>query len=140
MSRTKCTVDFDGVMEMARKLDKLAGHEFLKKAIEKSLIESKNLVNAQLHEAMKAHRRTGQVEASIRDDAKPQWNGGNVSISVGFDIYKGGLPSVFLMYGTPTIPKDQKLYNAVYGTATKRKVRELQEKIFSDALKEAMGG
>lgn len=137
MSRTKCTVDFSVWEEYARKIDRAGGD--LKRAVEKALNESRDLVNEQLREAMKVHHRTGRTEDSIREEPV-KWSGTTAEVGVGFSISKGGLPSVFLMYGTPTIPKDQKLYNAVYGTATKRKVRELQEKIFSDALKEAMGG
>lgn len=137
MSRTKCTVDFSAWEEYARKIERAGGD--LKSAVEKALNESRELVNEQLREAMKVHHRTGRTENSIREEPV-KWSGTIAEVGVGFSISNGGLPSVFLMYGTPTIPKDQKLYNAVYGTATKRKVRELQEKIFSDALKEAMGG
>ena len=42
-------------------------------------------------------------------------------IKVGFNISKGGLASIFLMYGTPRMQPDKKLYNSIYGSSTKKK-------------------
>jgi hypothetical protein len=36
--------------------------------------------------------------------------------------------------------KDQRLYDDVYGNATKKKIKEIQEKIFADAIRKAMEG
>lgn len=138
MSKNKLSIDFKGFAEYAERLEKLGGD--LKEAADKALKESKDLVDEQLHEQMKKHHRTGRTEKSIRDDAEVEWSGNVGSVDVGFDIAHGGLPSIFLMYGTPRMSKDQKLYNAVYGTATKRKVKELQEKIFAEAIQRRMGG
>jgi hypothetical protein len=140
MSRNKLTLEFPGLEEYAEKLDRLAGSGVLKKAVGEALEQSKNLVNEQLHEQMKQHRRTGHTEASIMDSAKVEWSGNEASVEVGFDIAHGGLPSIFLMYGTPKQAKDQKLYNAIYGAATKRKIKQLQEEAFQKAIDEVMGG
>lgn len=138
MKKTKLTLDFKDIDEYARKLDKFGGD--LNRTVEKALTESKDLINEQLHSEMKRHRRTGRTERSIRDDAKVTWSGTLASIDVGFDILNGGLPSIFLMYGTPKQPKDQKIFDAVYGRSTKRKIKEIQEKIFREALKEVSDG
>lgn len=138
MSRNKLTVNFSAFEEYAEKLDKLGGD--IKTAVDKSLEESKKLVNKQLHEQMKKHKRTGDTEKTIRDNARVEWSGTLGAVKVGFDIAHGGLPSIFLMYGTPRMQKDQKLYNAVYGAGTKRKIKELQKKIFNDEIKRVMGG
>ena len=138
MSKNKLSIDFKGFEEYAERLEKLGGD--LKETADKALKESKELVNEQLHEQMKKHHRTGKTDKSINDNAKVEWSGNVGSIDVGFDIAHGGLPSIFLMYGTPRMSKDQKLYNAVYGSATKRKVKELQEKIFAEAIQRKMGG
>lgn len=138
MSRNKLTVNFSAFEEYAEKLDKLGGD--IKTAADKSLEESKKLVNKQLHEQMEKHKRTGDTEKAIRDNARVEWSGTLGTVKVGFDIAHGGLPSIFLMYGTPRMQKDQKLYNAVYGAGTKRKIKELQKKIFNDEIKRVMGG
>lgn len=138
MSKNKLSIDFKGFEEYAERLEKLGGN--LKETVDKALQESAELVNEQLHDEMKRHNRTWDTDKSIRDDARVEWSGNIGSIDVGFDIAHGGLPSIFLMYGTPRMNKDQKLYNAVYGAATKRKVKELQEQIFAEAVHRIMGG
>lgn len=138
MKKNKLTIDFKNFEEYAERLDKLGGN--LKSVVEKALTESKELVNAQLHEQMKKHKRTSKTEASIMDEARIEWSGPTASLDIGFDIAHGGLASIFLMYGTPKMPKDQKLYNAVYGRTTKNKIKKLQEEIFSEAIKNIMGG
>ncbi|MFR3520381.1 MAG: hypothetical protein ACLTT4_18380, partial [Coprobacillus cateniformis] len=54
------------------------------------------------------------------------WEGFVATVDVGFRIREGGLPSIFLMYGTPKMKKDTKLYNAIRGAKTKKYIYELQ--------------
>ena len=136
--KNKLSIDFAAFAEQAEILEKVGGN--LNDTVDTILEESKDLVNAQLHAEMLKHHRTGQTELSIRDGAKVEWEGMTAKIAVGFDIANGGLPSIFLMYGTPRMQKDQQLYNAVYGSSTKRKIKELQSQIFDAAIKKAMGG
>ena len=51
----------------------------------------------------------------------------------------GGLPSIFLMYGTPRMKKDSKVYNAVYGKKTMDEVSMIQALIFADAINNHFG-
>ena len=136
MARNKLIVDFSNFLEYAEKLDKLGGD--LKATAEKALRESKDYVTENIEADMKKHNRTGRTEASIKDDSKVTWEGTTASIDVGFDIKHGGLASIFLMYGTPRMPKDQNLYNDFYGAKTRRKIKEMQEKIFEKAIKKRM--
>lgn len=139
MARPKLALDFKGLEELAEKLDKLGKGSALKKAVEKALLESAKLVNLQLEAEMKKHYRTGKTVKSIVPE-KVEWSGTQATVKVGFDIAHGGLASIFLMYGTPKMEKDQRLYNAIYGSQTKRKIREVQEKAFNEVLNEIMGG
>lgn len=136
--KNRLSVDFKGFAEVAENLDRLGGD--LKEVTDKALEESRKLVDSQLHSKMIKHHRTGVTERSILDNARVKWSGWISEVEVGFDISNGGLPSIFLMYGTPRMAKDQNLYNAVYGSATKRKINELQKKVFDDAVKKCMGG
>lgn len=136
--KSKLSLEFQGIAEMAEKLEKLEGD--LKAVTAKALEESHAYVTPKLHDAMRKHRRTGNTEASIVDNADVKWAGNVASIGVGFDLQNGGLPSVFLMYGTPKIKKDTTLYNAIYGTKTKKELQEMQTKVFVDAIEERMGG
>ena len=140
--KRKMSIDFKNFAEYAERLEQLGGS--LEKTVEQALIESRDYVHKNLHDIMKNHHRTGKTEATILDDSKVVWSGGEASIDVGFDIAHGGLPSIFLMYGTtvygtPRTPKDQRLYDAVYGAATQRKIRKIQEDIFAEAIQKLMG-
>lgn len=139
MAKAKLRLDFKGLEEYANKLDKLSRTDALKRAVEKALEESAKLVNTQLEAEMKRHRRTGRTAESIVD-TKVDWSGTTASVKVGFDLAHGGLPSIFLMYGTPKQAKDQRLYNAIYGSTTKKKIKQVQEEAFNRVLKEVMGG
>jgi hypothetical protein len=55
-------------------------------------------------------------------------------VSVGFDISHGGLPTIFMMYGTPSYMKNQLLYDAIYGDQTIGEVRRVQKEIFNEAM------
>lgn len=144
MSKNKLTVDFSNFEEYARKIDRLNGD--LRATVQKALEESRDLVNGQLHEEMKKHIKpigkygTGMTDASIKDGAPVEWSGTEAVVDVGFDLSNGGLPSVFLMKGTPRMAKDQKLYNAIYGSNTRKKVHEIMERIFQEELQRVMGG
>lgn len=107
----------------------------VKKITEKALNESFNIVTPGIEAAMTSHRRTGKTERSIAKKRNVKWIGTLASIDVGFSIRKGGLASIFLMYGTPKMQPDKKLYNAIYGNATKRKVRTVQEKVFAEEIR-----
>ena len=125
MARNKMTIDFQGFNELYEKLDRLNADT--KRITENSLVTSPNL----------------------------KWEGNKVSVDIGFDISNGGIASIFLMYGTPRhmvknkygstgktaegVRQDMNLYNSIYGTSTQNKVKKAQQKVFEDALREAMG-
>lgn len=138
MAKNKLTVDFSNFTEYAEKLDELGGD--LKATAEEALQASKDYVTENIERDIKSHKRSGRTEASIKDESKVVWEGMTASVDVGFDIAHGGLASIFLMYGTPKMAKDQKLYDDIYGAATKRKIKQMQEEIFEKAIKEKLGG
>lgn len=143
MARKKFAFYHDVLGNYATQLSKIASMDFLKATTEKALTESKEYVTAKLHQDMKNHHRTGRTESSIDDDLKVEWKGSQAQVKVGFKISEGGLASIFLMYGTPRreptpMEADKKLYNDVYGTATQRKVNEIQQKVFEDAIRQVM--
>lgn len=138
MARKKLYMDGEVFGQYAQQLYKLSSMEFLKETTEKALMESKAYVTEKLHQDMKKHHRTGRTEASIDDDSGVEWKGTLASVKVGFKISEGGLPSIFLMYGTPRMQPDRKLYNDVYGAATRRKIQEIQREVFDNALRQVM--
>lgn len=136
-------VEFDGLNELIERITKLDGN--VKNVTEKALKATHAHITPKLHEDMKPHNRSGaRTEKSIQDNPKITWAGDVASVDIGFDIGNGGLASVFLMYGTkvygtPRTPKDQKLYNDVYGKKTTADIRTLQQDIFYDELRK-LGG
>lgn len=137
MPKNRIGMSFKGFEEMAAKFDAMGGD--LREVVTECLEKSHGLVTPKLHADMARHRRTGRTEGSILDDAQVEWSGTTSSINIGFSVRKGGLPSIFLMYGTPRMEKDVKLYNDVYGTRVQKEIKALQEEIFRKKMDEIMG-
>lgn len=142
MAKNKITVDFPGFDMMKKQLDELGGSA-TKRAIDSALKASQQVVAEQVNAAMAPHIKTGRTKSSIILNSPVEWIGDTASIGVGFDISGGGLPSIFLMYGTklhgqPHIPPDRKLYDAVYGAATRKKILQMQEIAFEKVLERVM--
>lgn len=136
--KNKIGLQFSGFDEMITKLDELQGD--LKETTEKALQASFDHVTPKLAKDIKKHKLTGATEASLRKNEKVEWSGTTASINVGFDIDNGGLPSIFLMYGTPRMKPDKKLYNDIYGSKTKKEIAEIQREIFASEIKKKMEG
>ena len=150
----KMSIDFKNFAEYAEKLDKMGGD--LRATTQKALEETHEYITANIKRDIQKHHKTGATERSLIEDAEVVWTGNIASIDVGFDIKNGGLPSIFLMYGTPKHPPanqygksagtnggidaDKELYNDIYGARTQREVKKIQERVFADAIKKRMGG
>lgn len=137
--KNKIKVQFEGFDTYVKKLEELAGGKAVKRALENALEESQHIVAEKTIAAMEPHNKTGDTAGAIIVSDPPHWSGSVASINVGFDINEGGFPSIYLMYGTklhgePHITPDRDLYNAVYGTATKKKIKEVQKDAFERAL------
>lgn len=152
MARKKWGINFDGFTELSEKYVKLGGD--LKKVADDCLSFIPERINPELKTAISKQKRTGKTVKSLADDQKPEWTGDSATIKVGFKISEGGLPSVFLMYGTarhtpvnqygtpkkagakdnPGIKQDKKLYNAIYGASVQREISAEQEKIYNKAI------
>lgn len=128
----KMRLEFTGFEEYAERLDKLGGD--LKKTTEKALIETHKLLTPKVEEAFRKHdvKYSHDTMKSLKKDARVEWDGSVAAIGVGFKISEGGFPSIFIMYGTPRMQPDKKVYNSIYGN--KKKVKELQERIFAEEI------
>ena len=138
MAKNKVGLNFKGFEEYAERLDKLGGD--IKKATEKALQATHDHITPNLERDIKPHSKTGRTERSLNRDAKVKWVGSTAGIEVGFKLDEGGLPSIFLMYGTPRMKKDQQLYNDIFGGKTKKEIAEIQQKIFMEEIKKTMEG
>lgn len=134
----KIGLQFEGWDTLFEKLDELEGD--VQSIAEEALEAAQSHIAPKLQKDMAKHRRTGQTEASIICGEKARWRGTTAEIDVGFRIRDGGLASVFLMYGTPRVEKDRKLYNDIYGTKTRKEIAALQQEILNNAIRKRMGG
>ena len=132
MARNKIGLQFSGLDEMIERLE--AAEASIKAATEAALKSSKQVVNEGLTRdttnanfPARGKYATGALKKSIDKDFNVNWEGTTASLKIGYDFKKSGMASIFLMYGTPKMPKVQKLYDDIYGNRTKRKVAEAQE-------------
>jgi hypothetical protein len=130
---------------MAARLDELQGD--LQRTTEEALIKSKEVVTAKLLEATnkanypaQGKYSMGRTRQSIDTTQNVTWQGTTAEISVGFDLKKSGLTSIYLMYGTPRMAKVQAIYDAIYGSRVKAEIKRVQKETFDAAIKEKMEG
>lgn len=130
----KMRLEFTGFEEMAERLDQLGGN--LKETTEKALRATHEYITPNIEDAFGSHdiKYSHATANSLKKETSVEWEGSVAEISVGFKISQGGLPSIFLMYGTPRIQPDKKLYNAIYGTKTKKEVKAIQEHVFLEEI------
>lgn len=138
----KLSIEFKGFDASVKRLTELEGN--VKKTAEDALKQSKRMVQKNLEAAMQRHNRTHETVRSLDNESGVSWVGGVGTIHVGFNIEEGGLPSIFLMYGTkvhgtPRIPKDQALYNAVYGKKTRDEITKILEEAFYSEIRRLNG-
>lgn len=129
---------FDGMDELLAKLSRM--EVSTDKMAESALVETHKVVTEQVDKAQSSSRYnlvpgvSGYTAASVHRDAAVDWSGTTASVGVGWSITDWGLPSVFLMYGTPSITPDRNLYNAIFGGKTKQLVQQAQAYTMLDFL------
>lgn len=133
----KLSIEFKGFDEVVKRMTDLGGNA--KKTAEDALKESKRMVQKNLETAMQKHNQTHETVKSLDNESGVTWVGDVGTIHVGFNIKEGGLPSIFLMYGTPRMKKDSKLYNAVYGKKIRNEIMKLQENSFYSEIRRLNG-
>jgi hypothetical protein len=122
----------------------------IKPIIEKTLKVAPKTINPLISRDIKLHHRTGKTERSMERQNKVTWSGTEATIPVGFHIRRGGLPSIFLMYGTArhypgdtgpyhTKP-DVELREDIIGPNIEKKIANEQEDIFHKEITKAFGG
>lgn len=136
-------MQFDGFTDVIHQLEQLEVD--VRETVTDALQEAGQFVTEQARAAIQPHGRTGKTEASLRENPTVEWTGTQATIHAGFDIANGGMPSIFLMYGTkvhgtPRAKKDVRLYNAFYGAETKKKVEQIVRDALNAAVEKAMQG
>lgn len=133
----KTYIEFEGFNEAIARLNKLGAN--VKNISEKALKKTHSIITEKADEAIMPHNETHQTEKSLRREAEIEWVGNVASVKTGFSISEGGIASIFLMYGTPRMKKDQKLYNAFWSKSTQNEIKEAQKEIFYDEIRRLNG-
>lgn len=148
MPKNNFSLNFDGFMDLAREIDSL-GEGYLKQAVENAFIKSKEYVNDEIEKAMASSRYNfergqgysqGRIKASFEEVSKMpiEWDGTVITASIGVKT-SDALESIFLIYGSPNTPKDNKLYNAMKVKGKiKKEVERIQMEEFQKVIQEAM--
>lgn len=128
---------FSGFADLAEQIDKVNGD--LHKAVDEALSDTQKIVSEAVTSSALPYRdkgikgyATGEMFSTIRNDAKPYWKGTVAEIGVGFGADKsfaGFMHSIYIMYGTPKMPKNVKVYNAIRGTRVRKEIAKQQEEV-----------
>lgn len=142
MAKNKFALNFDGFLALAEQIDTLQAGA-LQRAANNALQATDDYVTAEVDKAVAASKfdfnHTGKTKSTIDRNKAVDWEGTKASAKAGFSISSGGLPSIFLMYGTPHIKPDTKLRAAAKGTGKHKKTIEgIQATEFNKVLAEVM--
>ena len=144
---SKFSIEFEQLKQLANQLEELAGLEGVDRAVEGALLATDNYVTREVDKAVAASKynfnRTGETKSTIDREKKVEWEGNVASVKTGFTISKGGLPAIFLMYGTPNsdhpIKPDSNLKNAAKGEGIHRqRINQIQQETFNKVIKRVM--
>ena len=148
---TKMSIIFDGFAKLAEDLDEIGGNlqEAVNEALEETqfIVQSNLVTAAEMYSAANKGKKgyaTGKMYKSIIQDLNIDWKGTVAEVKTGFtgegDKYAGFMHSIFVMYGTPKMAKDAKVYNAIKGTKTRKEIARKQEEIMVKHLELGKGG
>lgn len=144
----KMKIIFDGFEKLAEDIDAIGGdlHEAVDEALEETqFIVQSNLVTAASpyqHGGVKGYAK-GTMYSSIIQDVDIVWKGTIAEVNTGFSGTKGSMAgfmhSIYVMYGTPRMAKNAKVYNAIKGTRTRKEIAKKQEEVMQKHLKLGKG-
>lgn len=146
MARKGYGFDISALEKYGEQLDQLGGSAALKRATQAGMAAAKAQVNKLATEAMQPNNlpaggaySTGETLGALNKDFDVTWTGNLAELPVGFDLYDGGMASVFLMNGTPRMAPANGLWHAFYGKPEQRIVKKELEKAVVKVLKK-LGG
>jgi len=127
----KATIEIYGISDLLKKLEKAGGD--LESAITKAVEKSIEIPKQDMMNFMAQHHKTGGTEESFT--VTPiKWKDGLASVQVGFSVRKGGLPAIFLNYGTPKIQPSFFIQHAVDDNIDA--IHEIHRNTLEEILKE----
>ena len=132
MAKNTMKLDLNGFKELLERIQKVGGN--IDAAAEKALVESAKPFMEDLKTEIKKHHLTGLTEASLNDPTQIERDGNRLTLKVGFDLGKGGLPALFLEYGTPRMKAEPFIQSSIQRNQSKS--RKIQKELLTKILKE----
>ena len=132
MSKNSLKLELTGVEELLLSIEKMGGD--INQAAEKAILDCAKPFHQELKLAIKKHRRSGLTEATLHEPIKVHWVGNRCSLQVGFNLKAGGLPALFLEYGTPRMKARPFIRPAI--NRSRKNMKAIQQKTLSELLKE----
>ena len=126
-------IDYYGTDELIQKLDRLGGN--VDEVLASALLKSAEKPKEEMLAYIKEHKRTGLTESTFTENIEHERDSGTIYLEVGFDIKKGGLPALFLNYGTPTIEPSFFINNAIDNNI--EEIKRAQIETIEKAIKES---
>lgn len=137
--RSKLAFNFDEMAGLAEKLEKAGGN--LQAAADRALKATHDYITPNLSAGIQRHVQTGDTKESLDKQGGVVWESPlKAHINIGFNLKEGGLPSIFLMWGTPKMRPDTKLKSAAFGAKVTREVAAIQRQEMEKALQEITRG
>lgn len=141
------SVTFKGFDELFEKFDRLDSQK-ARDSVDRALRATADYVQTNVNEAAQPYSQgghkgyaTGNMYQALKKENNVVWTTPYVAyVSIGFDLTRDdAFHSIFMMYGTPKIAKDQKLYDAIFSSQTKKQIEKIQKEIMYSDLFEAGG-
>lgn len=138
------SIIFDGFEELADQI--MRSEQALRPAVDEALKKTQRIIQDALREASAIYAAkgggrkgyaTGRMFKTIIDDNAVTWEGTVATINAGFEISKYR-ESIFVMYGTPRMAPDAKVFNAIFGERIQSEIEKAQEEILTKYLQ--LGG
>lgn len=141
--KSKFAFRFDEMEDLADKIQKMGGS--IQEAADEALRQTHDFITPKLDAGIARHHVSGDTGDSLVQTPAIVWENPLLAkVNIGFDLKEGGLPSIFLMWGTPRrkasdMPVDKALKNAAFGPAVKREVARIQREALEAFLQNLRG-
>lgn len=137
----RMSMTFEGFNQLIKELEQLNADT--KAITDKALEKTFDIVKEKAEKAAQKQNYPaegkyshGKTAKSLNTVCKIYWHGTEAEVETGYSISKGGLQSIFMIYGTPKHMKVQAMYDAFFSEKTLKEVRNAQREILTDAIRE----